>query len=163
MARCWAGLTSMCLPLGRRRPASGPRPAGRRRRCERCIAGCRGRPPSRQDLVDARNPLCSASRGSRCRRTSCRRRAMTSRLGPLTTRPRGVNRVPIATSLWPEGRGGHERLERVEVGRQVDVHVGERRGAAGGPHRLQAGSSISRRGAGGGQSRQAPLLVVKSR
>ena len=38
---------------------------------------------------------------------------------------RASSREPMATSEWPRQQGSDERQEGVEVGREVDVHVGD--------------------------------------
>ena len=52
---------------------------------------------------------------------------MNSRLAPRTTREPRPSRVPIARSECPRDQRGDQRQQRGEVGRQVDVAVGEHR------------------------------------
>ena len=56
---------------------------------------------------------------------------MTSRFGPRATREPRASRVPIATSLWPDSSGRDQGEQRVQVGGQVHVHVGQDVGVAG--------------------------------
>ena len=50
---------------------------------------------------------------------------MSSRFGPRTTREPCARRVPIARSLWPESSGATSGSSAAQVGREVDVHVGD--------------------------------------
>ena len=52
---------------------------------------------------------------------------MISRLAPRTTREPRLSRVPIARSECPEISGATSGASAGEIGRQVDVHVGEHR------------------------------------
>ena len=40
----------------------------------------------------------------------------------------------MARSLWPESSGRDQRQQGLEVGGEVDVHVGDHGGVAGAPH-----------------------------
>src|SRR5436189_6397395 len=75
-------------------------------------------------------------------------REMSSRFGQRRTRAPRSSRLPIAMSLWPDTSGATsgEWKERVEVRRQVDVHVRHDRRLASEP---------------GGAQRAPPALRVE--
>ena len=75
---------------------------------------------------------------------------MSSRLRAADDARAGARRVPIATSLWPETSGATQRQQRAQVGREVDVHVGDH-------------VRVARRPGGAQRAAAALLLEVEER
>ena len=69
---------------------------------------------------------------------------MNSRLAPRTTREERASREPIARSRVAGDQRGDQRQQRVEVGGQVHVHVGEHRRLGRRPHGAQRAAAALR-------------------